>query len=168
LLLAGSLLPAGCNRREQVPVGQTEGESPRMASVVHVADPRVEQQLVSGFHAIEQNSWRWTEERFSVVLRSPRDAAQKGALLQLKFVVPEPVVKRLGAVALEASIGDKSLGKESYTQDGEFTYVRQVPPELLQADPVRVNFWVDKALPPSPTDARQLGLIVTTVGLELK
>jgi hypothetical protein len=136
--------------------------------MLHVADPRAGQQLVSGFHAIEQNAWRWTEEKFSVLLRPPREAAQKGALLSLKFSVPEAVSQKLGAMALEASIGGAPLGKESYTMPGEFTYSREVPAKLLAGESVRVDFALDKSLPPGEHDQRNLGVIVTAVGFETK
>jgi hypothetical protein len=163
-----ALLPAGCNRRDAVPAGQTEEEAPRLATVLHVADPRADQQLVSGFHAIEQNSWRWTEERFSVLLRPPRDAAQNGAVLYLKFNVPEAVSQKLGAMALEATVAGTPLGKESYTMPGEFTYSRETPAALLAGESVRVDFALDKSLPPGEHDQRNLGVIVTAVGFEAK
>jgi hypothetical protein len=163
-----ALLPAGCGRRDAVPAGQTVEEAPRMASMLHVADPRADQQLVSGFHAIEQNSWRWTEERFSVLLRPPRDAAQNGAILTLKFSLPDVVSQKLGAMALEAAVAGASLGKESYTMPGEFTYSREVPGKLLDGESVRVDFALDKSLPPGESDQRNLGIIVTAVGFESK
>ena len=139
-----------------------------MATMLHVADPRADQQLVSGFHAIEQNSWRWTEERFSVILRPPPDAAQSGAMLTLKFSIPDVVSQKLGAMALEASVGGTPLGKESYTMPGEFTYSREVPANLLAGESVRVDFALDKSLPPGESDQRNLGIIVTAVGFESK
>jgi hypothetical protein len=163
-----ALFPAGCGRRDAVPAGQTEEEAPRMATMLHVADPRADQQLVSGFHAIEQNSWRWTEERFSVLLRPPRDGAQNGAVLTLKFSVPEVVSQKLGAIALEATIAGTALGKESYTTPGELNYSRDVPAGLLAGESVRVDFALDKSLPPGESDQRNLGIIVTAVGFESK
>jgi hypothetical protein len=167
-LAAALALASGCKRRDPIPVGQTEEEAPRMATVLHVADPRADQQLLSGFHSVEQNAWRWTEDRFSVSLRPPRDASQKGAVLQLKFNVPEVLATKLGAIALEASIGGVALGKESYTQAGEYTYSREAPAKLLASDAVQVDFTLDKHLPPSASDIRKLGVIVTTIGFEAK
>jgi hypothetical protein len=163
-----ALAAAGCKKRDHVPVAQTEEEAPRMATVLHVADPRAGQQLLSGFHDVEQNSWRWTEDRFSVALRPPRDAAQKGAVLQLRFNVPEVLLAKLGAIALEATIASTPLGKESYTQAGEFTYSRDIPAKLLAGDSIKVDFALDKYLPPSDADARKLGLIVTSIGFDTK
>lgn len=167
-LAALAVVTAGCNRRDKVPAGQTQEEAPRMATMVHVADPRAGQQLIAGFHGVEQNSWRWTEQSFSVMLRPPREAAKTGAGLQLKFSLPEVVTQKLGAVALEATVAGTPLGKESYTVPGEYTYSREVPAKLLAGESVRVDFALDKSLPPSESDERNLGIIVSAVGFEAK
>jgi hypothetical protein len=158
----------GCRDREKITVGQTDEEALRLASVVHVADPRSASQLVSGFHDIEQNSWRWTARQFSVLLRPPRNAVQKGALLKLSFSIPEPVLAKLKIISLSASLGNLELSPETYKQPGEFVYSREVPGAVLAADAVKVDFVLDKSLPPSSTDQRELGVVVSNVGLEPK
>ena len=139
-----------------------------LASVVHVADPRVSAQLVSGFYGIEGNAWRWTAGKFTVLLRPPRGAAQNGAMLQVKFSVPDPVIARLKTVSLSASVAGTKLPPETYTQAGEFTYSRELPAAALAGDAVKVDFALDKAIPPGAVDQRELGVVVTTVGLEPK
>ena len=125
-------------------------------------------QLVSGFYDIEQNSWRWTARQFSVLLRPPRNAVQKGGVLKLKFSVPGPVLAKLKALSLSASLGGLDLSPETYTQAGEFTYSRDVSGAVLAGDAVKVDFSLDKALPPDAVDQRELGVIVSNVGLEPK
>ena len=170
LLLLAALLSssAGCRRREASRLPQTEEEAPRLASTVHVADARAASQLVSGWHDIEQNSWRWTAGHFSAILRPPRAASQKGATLQLRFTLPGAVVQKLGAIGMGASVNGVALPPESYTQPGEFIYSRDVPPNLLQGESVKVDFSLDKSLPPGAVDQRELGVIASSVGLEPK
>lgn len=162
------LMGAACKRRDKVPVQATEEEAPQLASTVHVADQRAASQLVSGFYDVEQNAWRWTAGKFSVVLRTPRGAAQNGAVLKLKFSVPEAVISKLNAVSLAAHIDGAALAPETYTQSGEFTYSREIAPAMLTHDTVKLSFVLDKSLPPGSADARELGVIVTSVGLEPK
>lgn len=163
-----SLAPCGCKRSRPVPVQVTEEEPPQLASIVHVADPRVSSQLVSGFYNVEQNSWRWTAGRFAVVLRPPTTSPKRGATLQLKLVVPDAVLEKVKAISLGAELEGKRLPRESYTQAGEFTYTREVPPELLQKPAVKITFDLDKFLPAGSVEARELGIIVTSIGFELK
>lgn len=169
-LLAASLLLAGaaCKRRERVRVQHTEEEAPQLATTVHVADPRSSAQLVSGFHDIEQGAWRWTAGKFSVVLRTPRGAAEKGAVLRLKLSVPDPVISNLKVVSLGAAVGESRLAPETFTQSGEFTYEREVPAEALTGESAKIDFFLDKSLPAGAVDLRELGVIVTSVGFESK
>ncbi len=168
--LAATLLLTGpaCKRKEPVRVQSTEEEPPQLATTVHVADPRSAAQLVSGFYSVEQNAWRWTAGKFSVVLRTPRDAAQKGAVLNLRFSVPEPVIAKLNTIALSAKADGVALPPESYTQAGEVTYTREIPAGVLTRDAVRIDFALDKSLAPGTIEARELGVIVTSVGLDPK
>ncbi|MGH9720905.1 MAG: hypothetical protein ACRD8O_11885 [Bryobacteraceae bacterium] len=161
-------LTACRGRRETIRVQQTDEDAATLASVVHVADPRATPQLLKGFHPVEQNAWRWTTGQFSVALRPPRNAAQKGAVLQLKFSIPEPVIARFKTVSLSAGITGGKLSPETYTQGGEFVYQRDVDPKYLTGDAVTVDFTLDKFLPPSESDQRELGVVVSSIGLEAK
>jgi hypothetical protein len=147
---------------------QTIEEGPALASMVAVADPHVASQLVSGFYGVEQNSWRWTAGRFSVLLRPPRTAAANGAVLQLKFSLPDAAMSKMKAVSLSAYVNGTALAPESYTQAGQFVYIRDVPASLLAGDVSRVDFALDKTVPPSGTDQRELGLVVSLVGFQPK
>ena len=124
--------------------------------------------MLSGFYGVEQNAWRWTAGKFSVVLRAPRTAAAKGATLQFKFTVPEVAIAKLKALSLSASVNGTALTPESYTQPGEFIYTRDVPANLLAGESAKVDFSLDKTMPPTASDKRELGVVVTTVGLDPK
>lgn len=159
---------AGCKGRSNSRSRLTEEETPTMATVLHVADPRAPAQLVSGFYDLEGNAWRWTKGHFSVILKAPPGAAQKGAVLQLKFTLPDAVISKLQKISLSASIAGTTLEPETYTRSGQFVYTRDVPAKLLTSDVAKVDFALDKSLPPGPNDQRELGVVVSTVGLEAK
>ena len=162
LLLTLAFAPLGCKRK---PAGQ---EAPGMASTIHMGDPRIGNQLVSGFYGIEQNAWRWTGRRFSLELRPPFGAAQQGATLKLRLTVPPVIVEKLTSISLSATIGGSTLPPETYTQPGDYTYTRDVAPALLAGESVRVDFELDKSMPPTGADLRDLGLVVLSAGLGLK
>ena len=167
LLIIGLCVFPGCKRSKRV-TGQTEEEPPRAPSTVHVADPNVKSQLVAGWYDVEQNSWRWTSKRFAVVLGTPRGAGSKGAELQMHLTIPDVVISKLKSIALTASVQGKVLPPETYNHPGEFLYLRDVPGNLLSTDSVRVDFVLDKSLPPGNVDRRELGIVVDRVGLEPK
>jgi len=167
--LAASLIlaPAGCKRKRKQ---QAQSEEPLngLATMLHTADPRVAPQLVKGFHPVEQNSWRWTMGRFSVVLKPPAGAAQKGAVLQFRFTIPDVIINQLKAVTLSATVNGVSLPPETYSTAGDQTYSRDVPASALTGDSATVDFALDKFLPPGSQDARELGVVASTIGFEAK
>ena len=80
-----ALVPAGCGLFRKTP----------LQSTVNMGDPRVAGQLVDGFYGVEAGSWRWTARQFSVKLKTPEGAAQKGATLRFLLTVPPAVILRI-------------------------------------------------------------------------
>jgi hypothetical protein len=78
------------------------------------------------------------------------------------------IVEKLKTIALSATINGTSLPPETYTQAGDYTYTREVAPALLAGESVRVDFQLDKSMPPSGADLRDLGVVVLSAGLEAK
>jgi hypothetical protein len=159
LALALAFAPLGCNRK---------ANAPHMLSVVQMGDPQAATQLLSGFYAIEAGAWRWTEQKFSVLLGTPFGAAQKGAWLRARVTAPDALIAKLGTITLAASVNGRKLAPETYSAAGAYTYERDVPAGLLKDEPVRVDFALDKAMPPAGQDLRELGIVVQSVGLEPK
>jgi hypothetical protein len=164
LLALFVLAPAGCKSRKKARNTATV-EDGQLVSVVNTGDPRAAAQLVRGFHAIENDAWRWAMKSFVVSLRRPTGAAQNGARLELKFVYPEVVFKKAGATTISATINGVALPPETYSAAGEGTYARDIPATALTTDPVTIEFSVDKAIPPGDQDLRELAIVVTSVGL---
>jgi hypothetical protein len=167
IVLALVLAPTGC-KRKTVRVGATDEETPKMQSVLNMGDPKIEPQLIKGFHGIEAAAWRWTEKEFTVALRPPFGSSQRGARLTVKLTVPPPTIEKLKTVSLSATAGGSALPPETYTTAGDYVYVREIPASLLTGDSLRVDFQLDKAMAPSGVDIRELGIIVLNIGLETK
>jgi hypothetical protein len=163
-------------RRHQVAERQTVEEpstpavssAPSLASTVHMGDPKVAAQLVAGFHDIESNAWRWSKRQFSVNLRPPVGSAQKGAMLALSLTVPPVVIETEKSITLTAFINGAKLSTETWSKPGPYVFKSEIPAALLTGDGVRVDFELDKAMPPGEKDARELGVVVSKVGLESK
>lgn len=145
---------------------QAQAEPAEFLSKVHMADPRATVQLLQGFHALEQGAWRWTERSFSVALKSPPGAAGQQVHLELKFSIADASIERLGPLTLTASIDGTSLGSKTYEGPGDYTFSKPVRAGLLAAETVRADFKLDKALPPSDSDHRELGVIAVSVALQ--
>jgi hypothetical protein len=158
LLLAGS----GCKRRH------SSGQTQLLASSIYAGDPNVASHFAKGFYPTEEGAWRWTGKEFAVDLSPPLHSDRKGAQLVMKLAVPDAVIQQLTSVQLSASMQGYKLEPQIYTKAGQYTYTRDVPADKLQSDAVRIDFALDRALPPTGTDVRQLGIIVSEVGLVAK
>jgi hypothetical protein len=159
LILALALAPLGCGRK---------AEAPHMLAIVQMGDPQAQTQLVSGFYTIEAGAWRWTKQNFSVLLGPPAGAAQKGAWLRVRLTAPDSLIAQVGTVSLSASIGGRPLPPETYSAAGTYTYERDVPAELLRGPSARVDFALDKVMPPAGAELRDLGIVALSAGLEPK
>jgi hypothetical protein len=136
----------------------------RLTSTVRMNDTKASAQLLNGFYAIEDGAWRWTAGSFSIKLPAPSGAAQRGAILALNFTVPDVVIERLKQISLTAAINGVPLKSAEYDAAGVETFTADVPASMLPVDAVRVDFSVDKVLPPG-VDKRALGVIANSISL---
>ena len=155
---------AGCKRREKARVQTIEESSVGLASTVNMADPRQSTQLVSGFYDVEQNAWRWTKGKFSVVLKPTKGPAA----LVVHLAIPESVMSKVKTVTLTATVNGTALPPQTYTKDGEDVYKQDVPVSALTGDAVTVAFSLDKFLAAGAIEERELGIVVSSIGLEAK
>jgi hypothetical protein len=142
-----------------------EGAS-QLASAVHVADPRTAIQLLRGFHDVENNAWRWTGPKFAVALRPPKEVPAEGVKLYLEYAVPELFLQKVPQTTLTVMVNGKALEPEVINKAGNKRMERVVPGAMLVGDVVTVDFALDKFLAAGEVDQRELGLIVSEVGLQ--
>jgi hypothetical protein len=168
LIPALALCAAACRKAEPDLSSFTEEEPAHLSSLIQMADPRVAPQLLSGWHQVEGNAWRWTARNFVAVLRPPPGSAALGATLQFQLTVPAIVIRTLTFVTLSAAIGNFHLSPETYRQPCDAVYARDIPPGVLSGDSVQVDFALDKAISTAQADGRELGVIAHTVSLATK
>jgi hypothetical protein len=137
-----------------------------MASMINMADPSTANQLLSGFHAVEQNAWRWTTRKFAVMLKTPAGSEQNGATLRLRLFIPDNQIKNLGPITMSADVDGHQLDPQTFEKGGDFAYSRPVPADALKASAVRVTFNLDKFQAPNGVDGRELGVVASVVGLQ--
>lgn len=169
LVLPAALLIAGCGQKSNKAVQNDEGEPTAKAplvSTLKMADPSAKEQLPKGVYQLESGMWRWTAGNFTVVLKTPPGAAQKGATLTLNLSASDAILKEVHSQSLTASIGSKALKTEKYVDPGAHTFTADVPAAQLTGDTVSIDFSLDNSLPPGPTDRRELGVIITAVSLD--
>jgi hypothetical protein len=163
ILISVLLAGAGCKRRQR-----TAGQTQLLASTIYASDPNAAVHFAKGFYEVEQNAWRWTGKEFAVDLSAPLHSNEKGAQLVMKLTIPDASIQKLASIQLSASIQSYKFEPQTYTKSGQYTYTRDVPADKLQSGVVRIDFAVDHTLPPTENDIRELGIIVSEVGLVAK
>jgi hypothetical protein len=160
-LLSVSLLfvAGGCKRRHK---------KPEIVTDARASDPDVADRFAEGFFNVEAGTWRWTAKQFTVILNPPANSAQRGAHLVVHLTVPDPVIANSKVIELSCSVSDLKLDPQVFAKAGGYTYERDIPADKLQGKDVHIDFAVDHTLPGINGDMRQLGIIVSEVGLESK
>src|ERR1039457_1967706 len=151
------------SKRRRTPLSPPKSEHSNM---IRVADPRVATRLVKGFYSNENEYWRWTARESSIILNPPKDAAQRGAVLVLRYAIVESVLTSAKTIDLTISVDGIALPVQHYEKPGQFTLRLDGPAAALRHTPVRADFTLDKALPPAGREVRELGFIVSEIGLE--
>jgi hypothetical protein len=164
LLTAPFILSIGCKRKRKwaTPEPLTEQAFP---TAITFSSATSGAQFLTGFYPVE-DSWRWTKKDFSVVLGRPAATAGKRTDIALTFNVPDAIIQKLKSITLYASINGHNLSSATYTNPGDYSYVQEVPPASLASEKVSVDFHLDKALPPTAGDPRELGIVVSAVRLK--
>ncbi|HUQ91398.1 MAG TPA: hypothetical protein VM120_06940 [Bryobacteraceae bacterium] len=160
LLLFLVLFVSGCN---------STGNEAGLAEVINVADGNFGPQLLRGFYEVEEGSWRWTQPKFAVALKPPRKAGSNGAILFLRYSIPDAVMAKLKETSISISVDGIPLAPEKVSKPGLAEIRREVPADALKGKTgVTAEFSVDPVLPMSDVDKRLLGVIVHTAGLVKK
>lgn len=142
--------------REGAPAGE-----PRF-SVLDMGDVRCRPQLVSGWYTIESGAWRWMAKDAEAVLHMPAG----GGVLHLKlYFPPDHMTQTGGPVTVSVSVNGQSLEPETYSEPGGYELTRALPESVAASPAVRVRIHLDRAVPPSGNDQRELGAVVSELGL---
>lgn len=162
LLVAGAL--AGCTRGTpawfEPPPRQVRPERVGYSYVV-LADLRAADQLGPGWYEIENGAFRWMARRSTVYLKRPESG---GAVLEVRLYLPENLILKVGAPTLEIWLDGKLLSAARLPRAGEYVLKEQVVPARSPAGPAQVELRLDRSMPPSGSEQRQLGAVVTGVG----
>jgi tRNA (mo5U34)-methyltransferase len=114
--------------------------------------------LEEGWHAIEQQGWRWTARRFTA--RAASRSNVKYTKVTLRFFVPPVLIERLGSITLGARIDGIELAPLVVRAQGIHTFARGIP---APSGIVSVIFHLDKVIAPTAEDSRELGVIVAAL-----
>ena len=144
---------------------RTKSPQPVSLSYLTMADPASSHQLLAGFYSLEANSWRWTARDFTVLLKTP-PSSSAGARMELHFYLSPVQIGKLGPITISATVNGVALKPETFATSGLYVYSSSVPTEALRHSSVFAKFSFDKFLRPWQADGRELGAVITAVGLQ--
>ncbi|MDP8982134.1 MAG: class I SAM-dependent methyltransferase [Acidobacteriota bacterium] len=106
--------------------------------------------LLEGWHPLEQSSFRWTERRFALELKRPPSSKLR---FNFKLMFPGPVT-------LSARVNGKETTPVTFTGEDDHSFEIDLPHAERYLSPIRIDFAVDKGMPPVEMDTRELALLV--------
>jgi hypothetical protein len=139
---------------------------PGPQSIIRMSDLHTEKQLIHGFYDLEAGAWRWTAKEFTVSLKTPEGAAQKGAVLTLQGTVTPDAVQN-APLEISSSVNGINLSSQAVSKAGELIYRAEVPAEALK-DPVVMAEFSLSSTHQAAGDSRDLGVIASVIGLRSK
>ena len=84
----------------------------------------------------------------------------------MKLFIPDNEMAQLKSLSLSCSVNGVALPPETFTTPGGQVYARTLPAAALTGDRLQADFALDKWMPGTPQDSRNLGVVVTVVGLK--
>ncbi len=115
--------------------------------------PEAEQQIVSGIYQLEEDRWRWTGRRATLLLKRP----DRPMPLAVSLYIPGHAPARMVSVAIDGV----TAAQQRFAGPGAYTVV--CPPAAIAGPSATVTITVDKTFS-VPGDHRELGVILSEVG----
>jgi hypothetical protein len=166
-LLAVALLAGACSR-SSIPSaegGPTAGGAPAPKaefSYINTGDVRAKPQLLSGWHSIEDGAWRWTAREAQAVLLTPRESPVS---FEMRLYFPDEHLTKVGGpITVAVLLDGKPFAQETYSSPGSHTLLKAVPAGVLTNPATKVDIRLDRAVPPTESDRRELGMVVQGFG----
>jgi hypothetical protein len=131
-------------------------------SYLKMGDIRCRPQLLSGWYNIEEGAWRWMAKEAEAVVRAPSGYSSEFAL-QL-FFPPDYMERAGGPVTVSVTLDGKPLAKETYVRPGGYRMSAAAPRNRSTSPEATVGIRLNRALPPSGAERRELGAVVSALG----
>ena len=114
------------------------------------------------WYPIEDGGWRWMGKQAQAVLRTPQESPVD---FELRLFFPKAHPQRAGGpVTVSVLLEDDLLVEKTYRSVGAYTIRQPVPPGSLPHPVTRVSTRLDRAVPPTGEDRRELGAVVLGFG----
>ena len=162
----GELVPLGSGGPTVAAAGSlTALTSEPSLAYLHAGDLRARPQLLGRWFNIEDGGWRWMSKEAQAVLRTPEESPVSPVSFELGLYFPEDHMKRAGGpVTVSILLEDDLLVEETYREPGAHTILQPVTTGSLPHPATRVAIRLNRAVPPTGEEERELGAVVLGLG----
>jgi len=116
--------------------------------------------------SLEASTWRWTGKRPTI--RMFPGTTQRLSYF-IDFTIPGATFTQTGPVTLSYFVNDHLVDQVRYTAPGRQRFEKPVPADWINAnDYTLLAAEIDKPWIPAKSDAKPLGFILVSLGLEQK
>ena len=119
-------------------------------------------EFLEGWHRPEESGWRWTQRDFSA--RVHIAGGRRPRRLVLDLFLSEDLMSHVNPLRLSLSVSGQPLTPEVYRSSGSHTLVRGLRGPA--ANDFLLTFSLSGALPPTPQDDRERGMVVSSIRVE--
>ncbi len=144
---------AGCESASN-PVDADADERMFVLLKSRVRYPDLGIRLLEGWHAVEEDGWRWTAREFSFEALLPRE--RRVSEFALSVAVPEELLRVEGSVRMRCEVDGIDAGAAQFRTPGAHTFRGSFPDAA--AERAMVRFTVAPGCCPGGDDQRELGV----------
>ncbi len=119
---------------------------------------------LTGLYPPEPAGYRWSKREFSARLSLPKSGGP--AELVMRLYIPDSTIQQLGTVTLTTAVNGHPLAPEKWSHAGQYVFRRALNDASGPGSQAEINFSLDRALPPSTSDRRELGIVVQEISIE--
>jgi hypothetical protein len=132
-----------------------------------MADPDADTHFVQDISpSLEAKTWRWTGKRPAI--RMFPGTTQKLSYF-MDFAIAPGTLAQTGPVTLSFFVNDHVLDQVRYAAPGRLRFEKPVPADWMDANEYTIlTAEIDKLWIPAKRDAKPLGFILVSLGLEQK
>ena len=158
----GELVPLGSDGRATWTTLATRPAREPSLAYLHAGDLRARPQLLGGWYAIEDGGWRWMGKEAHAVLQTPEESLID---FDLRLFFPENHMERAdGPVTVSLLLQDSLFAQQTYSRPGPYTIRKPVPAGSLPQRATRVALRLNRVVPPTDGDQRELGAVIMGFG----
>jgi hypothetical protein len=133
----------------------------KLKTFVRMDDALAAEYIVRDVSESVQGGWRWTFDRPELQFFLAKTDHLE---LEVDYSIAGDILKDTGPATVSFFLNDKAVGSMRCAKEGQYRFIRPVPPQLLSANEIATVGVEMRPVWVSPKDGQHLGIILTKAG----